>query len=377
MLLIVAIFTKSAQFPFHEWLPDAMEGPVPVSAFLHSATMVKAGVFAAIVLYPIFFYSKSLQYFLVIGILTAIIATANAMRERHIKKVLAYSTIQELALMLASIGVGAVAAALYFFFAQAFYKALLFFSSGVIMKSNNNTDLYSIYGLRHNKLIYITTLFGVLSLAGFIPFDGFFSSVVVGESFTSNILAYAIISIIGLATSFYIFRWFFLSSKSTKDSSINLSYDSQPHSMVISMAILAAFTIIASLVFFFTSIYSSLRIGFIDSAVEIAMFSIGFAASYFVYVKGRTYFNPKRFEGILHNSIVTNAFYLYTAIFIYKIAEGVDLFDLYLNDLFDWFGHLAMKLGIGVNDITNGQISLYAAALILGFVILGIIMVIT
>jgi len=376
MLLIIAVFTKSAQFPFHEWLPDAMEGPAPVSAFLHSATMVKAGVFAAIVLYPIFFYSKSLQYFLIIGILTAVIATANAMRERHIKKVLAYSTIQELALMLASIGVGAVGAALYFFFAQAFYKALLFFSSGVMMKSSNSTDLGSIYGLKHNKLIYITTLFGVLSLAGFIPFDGFFSSVVVGESFISNIFAYIIISIIGIATSFYIFRWFFISSRKTKNSSINLSYDSQPRSMVISMTILAAFTLIASITFFIANAYAGLKLNIFDSLIEIIMFSIGFAASYFVYVKGKVHISIKWLENILYNSPITNTIYLYIAIFVYKIAEGVDLFDIYLNDLFDWFGHLTMKLGNGSDDIVNGQINAYAVALILGLVILGIIMVI-
>jgi len=93
LLLIIAIFTKSAQFPFDEWLPDAMEGPVPVSAYLHSATMVKAGVFAAMVLFPIFAHTHKLTYFLTIGMLTAAIATTNAMREKHIKRVLAYSTL--------------------------------------------------------------------------------------------------------------------------------------------------------------------------------------------------------------------------------------------------------------------------------------------
>ena len=208
-LLIIAIFTKSAQFPFQEWLPDAMEGPTPVSAFLHSTTMVKAGVFATLALLPLFMdtgYSSILLYF---GILTATIATLNASRELHVKRVIAYSTIQELSLMIVAISSGAVLAGIYFFIVQSFYKALLFFSSGVMMKATDDEDLNKITGLRENKLLYFSTLFGALSLAGFFPFAGFFSSISITSTFSlsENFIIYLILSLISIGTSFYIFSW--------------------------------------------------------------------------------------------------------------------------------------------------------------------------
>jgi NADH:ubiquinone oxidoreductase subunit 5 (chain L)/Multisubunit Na+/H+ antiporter, MnhA subunit len=288
LLLIIAIFTKSAQFPFDEWLPDAMEGPVPVSAYLHSATMVKAGVFAAMVLFPIFAHTHKLIYFLTIGMLTAAIATTNAMREKHIKRVLAYSTVQELALMLSAIGVGAFGAALYFFFAQAFYKALLFFNSGVMMDANENENIDSIYGLKKNKLVYISTIFGVLALAGFIPFDGFFSSVTIGSSFSTNLFEYIIISTISIATSFFIFRWFFAVSKDTKNRNIIASYRIQPRSMLISIASLAVILLIASVVFFYFNMFGyRLSLNFGEALIETALVVIGFGISYAVYEKKR------------------------------------------------------------------------------------------
>jgi NADH-quinone oxidoreductase subunit L len=134
----IAIFTKSAQFPFHEWLTDAMEGPTPVSAYLHSSTMVKAGVFAAILLFPPLPGNGMLPIILVFGIITAILSTFGALRELHIKKVIAYSTIQELSIMFIAIGSGALLAAVYFFFVQTFYKALLFFSAGNIMEATGS-----------------------------------------------------------------------------------------------------------------------------------------------------------------------------------------------------------------------------------------------
>jgi len=194
--------------------------------------MVKAGVFAAMVLFPIFCTYARAYLFLTIGMLTAAIATTNAMREKHIKRILAYSTVQELALMLSAIGVGALGAALYSFFAQAFYKTLLFFNSGVMMDVNENENIDAIYGLKKNKLVYSSTIFGVLALAGFIPFDGFFSSVAIGGSFSTNLFAYIIISTISIATSFFIFRWFFAVSKDTKNRNIIASYRIQPRSML-------------------------------------------------------------------------------------------------------------------------------------------------
>ena len=370
LLLIIAIFTKSAQFPFNEWLPDAMEGPVPVSAYLHSATMVKAGVFVAMVLFPIFAHTHALIYFLTIGMLTAVIATTNAMKEKHIKRILAYSTVQELALMLSAIGIGALGAVLYFFFAQAFYKALLFFNAGVMMDANENID--SIYGIRKNKLVFVSTLFGVLALAGFIPFDGFFSSVMMGSSFSTNLFAYIIISVISIATSFFIFRWFFAVSKDTKNRNIIVSYRIQPRSMLISIASLAAMLIVASVVFFYFNIFGyklSPNLG--EALIETVLVIIGFGISYAVYEKRKFSINSNLLDKIAYNGVAINTFYNWFAEFIYKISEGISVFDLYINDLFDWIGHIAVRLGDITRDLANEDISFYALIIVISIIMIG------
>ena len=372
LLLIIAIFTKSAQFPFDEWLPDAMEGPVPVSAYLHSATMVKAGVFAAMVLFPIFARTHALIYFLTIGMLTAAIATTNAMREKHIKRILAYSTVQELALMLSAIGVGALGAALYSFFAQAFYKTLLFFNSGVMMDVNENENIDAIYGLKKNKLVYSSTIFGVLALAGFIPFDGFFSSVAIGGSFSTNLFAYIIISTISIATSFFIFRWFFAVSKDTKNRNIIASYRIQPRSMLISIASLAVILLIASVVFFYFNMFGyGLSLNFGEALIETALVVIGFGISYVVYEKKRFSIRSSLLEKIAYNGAAINIFYNWFAEFIYKISEGISIFDLYINDLFDWIGHIAVRLGDITRNLANGDISFYALIIVISTIAIG------
>jgi len=372
LLLIIAIFTKSAQFPFNEWLPDAMEGPVPVSAYLHSATMVKAGVFAAMVLFPIFAHTHTLIYFLTIGMLTAVIATTNAMREKHIKRVLAYSTVQELALMLSAIGVGALGAALYFFFAQAFYKALLFFSSGVMMDANENENIDSIYGLKKNKLVFLSTIFGVLALAGFIPFDGFFSNVMISSSFSTNLFAYIIISLISIATSFFIFRWFFAVSKDTKNRNITASYRIQPRSMLISIASLAVILLIASIVFFYFGKFGyRLSLNLDEALIETVLVFIGFGISYAVYEKRKFSIKSNFLDKIAYNSVATNIFYNWFAEFIYKISEGIGIFDLYINDLFDWIGHIAVRLGDITRNLANGDISFYALIIVVSIIAIG------
>ncbi|MGC8662168.1 MAG: NADH-quinone oxidoreductase subunit L [Candidatus Micrarchaeia archaeon] len=376
LLLMLAIFTKSAQFPFHEWLPDAMEGPVPVSAYLHSATMVKAGVFVAIVLFPIFLHAGMLEYFVVFGLLTAIIAVTNAMRETHVKRILAYSTVEELALMLSAIGFGALGAALYFFFAQAIYKALLFFSSGIMIEANESENINAIYGLRKNKLIYFSTLFGVLALAGFIPFDGFFANIGIGGAFQSNLIAYVILSFISIGTSFFIFRWFFATSKDTKNKNINIIYLSEPRDVVLLVAALAVLTVLASAVFFYFGYFGfKLSFSIIEATVETLLICAGLILSYLVYYKQKISAKLGIVDKFLYNSPAVNFLYYTVGNFVYIIGEGIAMFDLYLNDLFDWIGHLANMLGEKIRLVENGDVSFYVLIFIIGAIIIWVLMV--
>jgi NADH-quinone oxidoreductase subunit L len=384
-LLVIAIFTKSLQFPFHEWLPDAMEGPTPASAFLHSTTMVKAGIFTAIILFPLLFAAKTLNLIFLIGIATVVLSMLNAFNEKQIKRVLAYSTVQELGLMLVAVANNALLAAIYFFFAQSFYKALLFLSSGITMKANEKENLDEISGIRQNKIVYITTLFGVLSIAGFIPFDGFFANIGIVSSFSNNLVVYVAMTIVSLGTSFYIFRWFFLQRKRAGNARILLNYKSVPKSMSFSVATLAIFTLATSVVFFILpSLLQGIELGNVgtgfslnlyDIVIETVVVTLGAALSYLFY-RQRKKTNVKKAE-ILHKrsrthmAWMTNTAYDHIAAFAEALAGAAAYFESRINDRFDSFGHLVMVSGISSRRIATGRMSAYVVAFAVGLLILA------
>ncbi len=383
MLLLIAIFTKSAQFPFHEWLIDAMEGPTPVSAFLHSSTMVKAGVFVAIILAPIFYVGGTDGFMVAIGIVTAVIATVAAAREMHIKKVIAYSTIQELSIMLVAAGSSFILPAIYFFFAQTFYKALLFFSSGVSMESTGKENLNDMYGLRSSKILYASTIFGVLSLAGFIPFSGFFASSLIGTSLLSNTVVYAIMLGISMLTSFYIFRWVSFQARTTKSVEITANYMSTPANMKYPIALLAAFTLLASAFIIYMpgflnyggylnylSIPNSVNLSIQDGILFTILVSAGAALAYLVYYKNIIKFSAKSMDIFLYTRPIMNLIYRVFTMVTYGIAEGASVFDSYLSDGFDMLGRLTYRSGYILRRASVGDINMYALIFIIGIIAL-------
>lgn len=382
LLLLFALFTKSAQFPFQEWLTDAMEGPTPVSTYLHSSTMVKAGVFVAILLFPIFSATGTSWIMVAVGIITATIATFGALREMHIKRVLAYSTMQELSIMFIAVGSGALGAAIYFFFAQTFYKALLFFSAGNIIDATGSEYLNETSGLKSNRLIYFTTLFGVLSLAGFIPFSGFFAGEGISAALSSSLLVYAIMSGISLLTSFYIFRWFFYTSRKTTKPNTTSRYETAPKPMVYPMVLLAALTLAASIFLIYETGFigygnyipslSGVSIPFsvADSVIFLVLIAIGALLSYLTYSKGVIKFSAKKLNAILYTRPITNFVYGIVASFFYEIGEAAGLFDNYVNDIFESIGRLTMHSGLSIRKISVGEINMYALIVALGILTL-------
>ena len=175
--LIAGAVGKSAQFPLHIWLPDAMEGPTPVSALVHSATMVAAGVYLLARFFPVIHASSTASDMIAwIGAGTALGAAVLALVQVDIKRVLAYSTISQLAYMMFAIGVGGYVAAVFHLMTHAFFKALLFLGSGSVNHSTNTFDMRKMGGLRYAMPItFATFIVGTLSLAGIIPFSGFWS----------------------------------------------------------------------------------------------------------------------------------------------------------------------------------------------------------
>src|SRR3954466_14403693 len=211
LLIFAGAMGKSAQFPLHVWLPDAMEGPTPVSALIHAATMVNPGIYLVARANPIFAHAQSaLVVVAAIGIFTAILAASIAMTQTDIKRVLAYSTLSQLGYMFAAFGVGAWTAAIFHLMTHGFFKGLLFLGSGsVIHAVHEEQDMRRMGGLSEKiPITYVTMLIGSIAISGIPPLSGFFGKdEILGQSW---IFGFQLVSIIGyvvaLMTAFYMFR---------------------------------------------------------------------------------------------------------------------------------------------------------------------------
>jgi NADH-quinone oxidoreductase subunit L len=211
LLVFCGAVGKSAQFPLHVWLPDAMEGPTPVSALIHAATMVNAGVYLVARANPIFALAPDVMVIVAaIGIFTAILAASIAFTQTDIKRVLAYSTLSQLGYMFAALGVGAFAAAIFHLMAHGFFKGLLFLGSGsVIHAVHDEQDMNKMGGLwRKVPITHWTMLVGTLAIAGIPPLAGFFSKdEILGESFKFGFYwVWAIGLVVAVMTAFYMWR---------------------------------------------------------------------------------------------------------------------------------------------------------------------------
>ncbi|MGK2900601.1 MAG: NADH-quinone oxidoreductase subunit L, partial [Burkholderiaceae bacterium] len=183
--LFIGAMGKSAQFPLHVWLPDSMEGPTPISALIHAATMVTAGIFMVARMSPLFELSDTaLSFVLVIGGITAFFMALIAVVQYDIKRVIAYSTLSQLGYMTVALGVSAYAGAMFHLMTHAFFKALLFLGAGsVIIAMHHNQDMRYMGGLRkYMPITYATMLIGNLALCGIPPFAGFFSKDLIIEA---------------------------------------------------------------------------------------------------------------------------------------------------------------------------------------------------
>lgn len=218
LLLFCGAIGKSAQIPLHVWLPDAMEGPTPVSALIHAATMVTAGVFLVARCNPIFELSHfALNLITVLGAITALFAATIALVQTDIKRVVAYSTVSQLAYMFIGCGVGAYSAGIFHLFTHAYFKALLFLGCGsVILGMHHEQDVRSMGGLKAKMPItYWTFLLASLSISGVPGLAGFFSKdEILLMAFNTHLgagkFAWAIGTLVAFMTAFYSFRLFFL-----------------------------------------------------------------------------------------------------------------------------------------------------------------------
>jgi len=214
LLLLVGAVGKSAQIPLYTWLPDAMAGPTPVSALIHAATMVTAGIYMiarSSILYNLAPITRDV--IIVVGMATAIFAAIIGLRQNDIKKVLAYSTVSQLGYMFLALGLGAYSTGVFHVTTHAFFKALLFLGAGsVIHAMGGEQDIRKMGGLRKKlPITYITFLAATLAISGIPPFSGFFSKdMILTKAFEHNIVLYVLALGTALITCFYMFRLLYL-----------------------------------------------------------------------------------------------------------------------------------------------------------------------
>ncbi|MTH53999.1 NADH-quinone oxidoreductase subunit L [Bacillus mangrovi] len=233
LLIFAGAVGKSGQFPLHTWLPDAMEGPTPVSALIHAATMVAAGVYLTALMYPLFEASAAaMQTVAVIGGFTAIFAASIGLVQNDIKRVLAYSTVSQLGYMMLALGSGGYIAGIFHLLTHAFFKALLFLAAGSVIHAAHTQDIRKMGGL-WKKLPWTGPLFltGALSISGFPLFSGFFSKdeILASVWLHGNPVLFWLAVAAAFFTAFYMFRLFFMVfGRGADQAAASLSTDLQP-----------------------------------------------------------------------------------------------------------------------------------------------------
>jgi NADH-quinone oxidoreductase subunit L len=386
LLVMFAAFTKSAQFPFHEWLPDAMKGPTPVSAFLHSSTMVKAGVFLLAVLLPLFIAYHLLYLMLAFGLITAVLGVTNALAEFNIKRVLAYSTIEDLGLMFIALGTGSLVAAMMLFVAQTFYKALLFMSAGSMIKANDSEeDMCKMYGSTKYMKLFIPTAIGVASLAGLFPLSGFFGKAAVLTS--SNLIVYIALLVVSFGGNIYIFRWLFLPTHKKADrkaAQVKKNYRSTPLSMMIPIYLLAA-AVLAAGFFIYYGIPTYLNgyqsapvsIGAEDIIASTIVVIIGFIVAYMLfYVRDKKSTEEHGIlRKILYNNQAVNSAYAALATAVSYASKAIDSVDYAIYGLIKEGAHNVNALGNLIKKIVSGSPTVYIAAFVIGLVVVVAILI--
>lgn len=214
ILIFVGAIGKSGQFPLHTWLPDAMEGPTPVSALIHAATMVAAGVYLVATMFPLFSASSTaMTTVAVVGAFTAIFAATIGLTQKDIKRVLAYSTVSQLGYMMLALGSAGYVAAVFHLMTHAFFKALLFLAAGSVIYAVKTQNIDKMGGLwKKMKVTGPVFLIGCLAIAGFPLFSGFFSKeeILLTTFADGRYVLFGLAVVTALLTAFYMFRLFFL-----------------------------------------------------------------------------------------------------------------------------------------------------------------------
>jgi len=405
LLILGGAAGKSAQFPLHVWLPDAMEGPTTVSALIHAATMVAAGVYLLAVASLFLGFTATDQLAIVaIGGFTTFFAATMAVVHTDIKRVIAYSTISQLGYMVLAVGAGFAMVGLYHLFTHAFFKALLFLAAGSVIHAVGTQDLFKMGGLR--KKMRVTSaafLIGGLALAGIPPFAGFWSKDDVLASVYSQLgshplywpfflLAFAAVFL----TAYYIFRAWFLafSGSTTRDPSLPEAHEG-PWVMQVPLLVLSAFAIGAGL-FVFLPGFQSLLLGgagvagippmygtpdLLLSAASVGLGAAGIGLAWYLWGNGRVFVLSESSAAQPVRRLLLNRYYFKVgydwigASGVYTIARAADFFDRYVIDgTVRGFERIFAALSDRLRRIQTGVVSDYAAYVIAGLLLVFLLL---
>jgi NADH-quinone oxidoreductase subunit L len=399
LLLFIGAMGKSAQILLHTWLPDAMEGPTPVSALIHAATMVTAGVFLVVRCSPIYEYSElALNLITVVGMTTAIFAASVALVQTDIKKIIAYSTCSQLGYMFFAAGVGAYNIAMFHLFTHAFFKALLFLGSGSVIHAFKDEQNINSMGGVWKKLpyTYVLMIIGTLALTGFPLFSGFYSKDAIIEfaylrDNTTGYYAAGIGIFTAFLTSIYSWRLIFKTfhgSYNNKSIKIEETHES-PLVMLWPLIILSIGAIFAGFIFkelFFDTNFWGNSIFFLEPLSEEhpplwfllltpILVCSSIPISYYLFVKNKDLPNSiVEINKPLYNFLVNKWYFdeLYEILFI-KPSKKIGLFlwkffDVKIIDGFgpDGVSSLIKKFSIKANKFQSGYIYQYAFIMLLG-----------
>ena len=404
-LMFVGGAGKSAMFPLHIWLPDAMEGPTPVSALIHAATMVVAGVYLVARMFPLFvgYAPDLLPWIAYIGAFTALYAAVTACAQTDIKRVLAFSTISQIGFMMVSLGVctgmdphhGGLGymASMFHLFTHAMFKALLFLGAGSIIHAVHSNEMSAMGGLRkYMPLTHVTFLIACLAIAGIWPFSGFFSKdEILAACFAfSPVMGWTMTAIAGL-TAFYMFRLYFGIFWGKENRELHEAHrpHESPLSMTLPLMILAGITCVAGFIPFgdFVTGDSSAYHIHIDpsvaaTSISVALVCIALAAWMFARAD-----QPvadafvKRFPGVQKAAL--NRFYIDQAwIFVTKkvifncVSRPIAWFDCNVIDgFFNLCGRVTALCSERIKVIQNSNIQQYCIWFLAGTVVLTLILI--
>jgi NADH-quinone oxidoreductase subunit L len=404
LLLFVGAIGKSAQIPLYTWLPDAMAGPTPVSALIHAATMVTAGIY--MIVRSNIFYSMSetaAMTVAIVGVATALLAAMIALFQNDIKKILAYSTVSQLGLMFLGLGVGAYSSSVFHVVTHAFFKALLFLAAGsVIHAMSGEQDIRKMGGLKSKiKITFITMLIGTIAISGIPPFSGFFSKdEILAHVFEHNVVLWFFAMLASILTAFYMFRMLYVTFygkfRGTHEQEHHLH--ESPPAMTIPLIILAFLSIVGGVLglpeFWHFSNWMSENLDSVimrghDSKLthEVEWLLMGFAVvaaaasiyvAYEIYKKNGLVPNEKENAKQKWKTTIYNKFYI-DEIYDSLIRKPIDylsgvfhkIFDIQIFDgIVNGVGTFAKTAGSYVRLIQNGSITFYFISMVIAVAVI-------